>query len=163
MFSTNVCSWKEGMPELFNLPLHKSLLCTYMLACNIASLSVITQKLLFIILWQVSEAQSVLTDWLTEVEQLHNSNKWLLFFRIPKLIMLHEALMSERCDVARIHQEIGLLFHRDETTRQKLHEALEVSWCNSQSTLQIICECNIIHFHFSILCRLLCGSLWVMI
>lgn len=56
--------------------------------------------------------------------------------------MLYETLMSERCDVARIHQEIGLLFHRDATTRQKLHEALEVSCCNSQSTLQIMAYMN---------------------
>ena len=76
---------------------------------------------------QVSIAHDELEKWIKEVEQLHNSNEWLLFFRIPKLIVLYEILKSERCDTARIYQEIGFLFHRDATTRQELHKAVEVS------------------------------------
>lgn len=45
-----VAEKKVRISELLNLPLHKSLLSTYMLACNIASMSVIVQNLLFIIL-----------------------------------------------------------------------------------------------------------------
>ena len=78
----------------------------------------------------------MLTNWIKEVEQLHNSNKWLLFFRIPKLIALYQILKSKRCDVSktRIHQEVGFLFQRDVTTRQELDKALEVS-CSSRNCI----------------------------
>lgn len=76
---------------------------------------------------QVLIARDVLKKWITEVEQLHNSNKWLLFFRIPKLLLLYKVLTYESCDVTRIHQEIGFLFQRDVTSRQELNRALEVS------------------------------------
>ena len=75
---------------------------------------------------QVLVAHDVLAKWISEVEQLHNSNKWLLFFRIPKLLMLYKVLTSESCNVTTIHQEIGFLFQRDVTSRQELNKALEV-------------------------------------
>lgn len=76
---------------------------------------------------QVLDARDVLKTWISEVEQLHNSNKWLLFFRIPKLLLLYKVLTYESCDVTRIHQEIGFLFQRDVTSRQELNKALQVS------------------------------------
>jgi len=87
-------------------------------------------------------------DWVDEVEKLHNSNEWLLFFRIPKLIVLFETLRSEECDVARVHQEIGFLFQRDIPTRQKLHEAIKVSCCeNLWIIMFIIVTCSLLFQH----------------
>lgn len=82
----------------------------------------------FGLLFQVLVAHDVLKMWITEVEQLHNSNKWLLFFRIPKLTVLYKVLTSESCDITRIHQEIGFLFQRDVNSRQELNKALQVSF-----------------------------------
>ena len=76
--------------------------------------------------------------WVDEVEKLHNRNEWLLFFRIPKLIVFFETFKSEKCDVARVHQEIGFLFQRDVATRQKLHEAIKVSCCESLCIITFI-------------------------
>ena len=106
----------------------------------------------------------MLTNWIKEVEQLHNSNKWLLFFRIPKLIALYEILKSKRCDVSktRIHQEVGFLFQRDATTRQELDKALEVS-CSSSLGFKIYCIINRVSYtifswrasvHLLVICRL---------
>ena len=89
-------------------------------------------------LLQLSTAQQSFTKWVSEVERLHSSYKWLLFFHIPKLIALYEILRSEKCDVVGVHQEIGFLFQRDAATRRKLRVAIEVScWGNLCITVHI--------------------------
>ena len=65
--------------------------------------------------------------WMGKVENLHNSNKWLLFFRVPKLIVLYEALTAESPSVPAIIQEIGFLFQRKAHTNESFKSAVTVS------------------------------------
>ena len=121
MFSTNVCGYTKGiclntsMQTEYIYYLRNGLSVYYISHPNV----------------QLSRAEGSFRNWVGEVEQLHNSNEWLLFFRIPKLTVLYETLTSEKCDVAMIQQEIGFLFQRDVATRQKLHAAIEVRCCDT--------------------------------
>ena len=56
-----------------------------------------------------------LNMWNKKVEQLHKDYKWLLFFRVPKLMHLskHFEESDSECDVDRILQEIGFLLPRN--------------------------------------------------
>ena len=65
--------------------------------------------------------------WMEKVENIHNSNKWLLFFRVPKLIVLYEALTAENPSVSAIIQEIGFLFQRNAHTSEDFKSAVNVS------------------------------------
>ena len=62
-----------------------------------------------------------------KVENIHNSNKWLLFFRVPKLIVLYEALTAEVPSLYAIIQEIGFLFQRNAHKNEDFKCAVEVS------------------------------------
>jgi len=148
----NLCNLYVKLKELGH-PMYLDKNFEDKLECSIAN-PMVVEKL--------SSAQQSFIKWVNEVEQLHSSYKWLLFFRIPKLIVVYEILRSEKCDVARVHQEISFLFQRNATTRQKLHEVIEVSSCNNLCiTKTSIYYCSLT-FSFSILCKLLGGSLPVM-
>ena len=62
-----------------------------------------------------------------KIENVHSSNKWLLFFRVPKLIVLCEALTAEKPSVPAIIQEIGFLFQRNAHTNEGFKSAVKVS------------------------------------
>ena len=64
---------------------------------------------------QVTEVEMELNMWNKKVEQLHKEYKWLLFFRIPKLIHLskHFEGSDSEYNVDRILQEIGFLLQRN--------------------------------------------------
>ena len=61
-------------------------------------------------------AQTTLNDWNRTVQTLHTEYKWLLFFRIPKLMQLCKYLPSESTIVDSraygIYQEIQFLVQR---------------------------------------------------
>ena len=63
---------------------------------------------------QVTEVEMQLNMWNKKVEQLHKDYKWLLFFRIPKLMHLskHFEESDSECNVGCILQEIGFLLQR---------------------------------------------------
>ncbi len=65
--------------------------------------------------------------WLTEVEGLHAKYRWLLFFRVPKLMILYELISAEVLSPSTIISEIGFLFQNDPLTRVKLSPLVEVS------------------------------------
>ena len=65
--------------------------------------------------------------WMEAVESVHNSNKWLLFFRVPKLIVLYEALTAKNPSIPAIIQEIGFLFQRNVHTSEVFKSAVKVS------------------------------------
>ena len=77
---------------------------------------------------QVTLANKALTEWINEVEDLHSHYKWLLFFHIPKLINLHELLMSQNPSVSDISYQVSFLFKRDTDTRKQLKESIAVSF-----------------------------------
>ena len=76
---------------------------------------------------QVSEAVTVLETWREEVASLHRCNKWLLFFRVPKLMVLYKVLTADNPSVSSIIQEVGFLFKRDAHTSANFKDAVEVN------------------------------------
>ena len=65
---------------------------------------------------------------MNKLEEVHSSYKWLLFFRVPKLMMLYEALAAEKPSVPAIIKEVGFLFKRDPDTRESLGTAITVNF-----------------------------------
>ena len=100
---------------------------------------------------QVSATATVLEKWMSEVdkwkekvENLCNNNKWLYFFRVPKLMVLHEALTTENPSVHTIIQEIGFLFKRNAHASESFKSAVKVSkYSFLQSPKYTLCQ-----FHF---------------
>ena len=76
---------------------------------------------------QVIRAESILTEWMNKVEELHTSYKWLLFFRFPKLMVLYDLLRADKPCISEIVQEIGFLFQRDANSRALLQSVAMVS------------------------------------
>ena len=74
------------------------------------------------------EAEAVLREWVNKLEKVHSTYKWLLFFRVPKLMMLYEALAAEEPSIPTIINEVGFLFKRDPDTRELLSTAIEVNF-----------------------------------
>ena len=68
-------------------------------------------------LFQVIRVQKILNDWNRTVQTLHAEYKWLLFFRIPKLMQLCKYLPSESTivdsnSIYGIYQEVQFLLQR---------------------------------------------------
>ena len=74
----------------------------------------------------MKETETLLTDWVREVDDLHSTNEWLLFFRVPKLMNLYETLQQSNPPVAAVAQEIGFLFKKDLITREVLQCSIQV-------------------------------------
>ena len=74
---------------------------------------------------------------MNEVENLLSSNKWLLFFRVPKLMVLYEALTAKTPSVSAIIQEIGFLFKRNVHTSEIFKNAVKVRLYNAKSIFLI--------------------------
>lgn len=79
--------------------------------------------------------ETELADWNDQVEKLHSSYKWLLFFRVPKLRILNDLLIgyatqpsqdSDPQHLLNIVREIGFLFRNDSETRKALEPIVEV-------------------------------------
>ncbi len=66
-------------------------------------------------------------EWINTMEELHSSYKWLLFFRVPKLMILCDLLRADKPCVSEIVQEIGFLFQRDAVSRALLQNVVRVS------------------------------------
>ena len=69
---------------------------------------------------QIVKAQEILNYWNTTVHTLHSNYKWLLFFRIPKLMQLCKYLDSSDTTLEHgIYQEIQFLLQRKGNSDQK--------------------------------------------
>ncbi len=75
----------------------------------------------------MSAAETKLTRWLKEIDELHDKYRWLLFFRVPKMMILHRLIIAEDCCLRKIVSEVGFLFQSDSRTWEKLTEIARVS------------------------------------
>lgn len=75
---------------------------------------------------QVSKTEQILQDWNAKLENLHESYKWLLFFRVPKLLVLYDCLSVDVPLVDAVTTEVCFLFRRDQDTKKKLKSAVKV-------------------------------------
>ena len=51
----------------------------------------------------------MLTTWMQSVDELRNQYDWLLFFSMPKLLILYDLLQAERSNLEAIVHEISFL------------------------------------------------------
>ena len=61
------------------------------------------------------------------MEKVHEDNKWLLFFGVPKLMILNDALSAYPPCISTIIQEISFLCKRNVSYRGKIEEAVKVT------------------------------------
>ena len=69
-------------------------------------------------------------SWLGKVSQLRREYSWLLFFSVPKLLLLHSLVDELQPDLAAIVSEISFLFENDSDVREKLTNVLKVKSIN---------------------------------
>ena len=69
------------------------------------------------------KAKSTLSDWNKMVEALHSKYKWLLFFRVPKLMQVCKYLHTE--SIQNIYQEIQFLFEWNSSNRPKKQSVIK--------------------------------------
>ena len=64
--------------------------------------------------------------WSDKVSQLRREYSWLLFFSVPKLLLLHSLVDELQPDLAAIVAEISFLFENDSDVRKKLTNVVKV-------------------------------------
>ena len=64
--------------------------------------------------------------WSDKVSQLRREYSWLLFFSVPKLLLLHSLVDEMQPDLAAIVAEISFLFENDSDVREKLSSVVKV-------------------------------------
>lgn len=82
--------------------------------------------------FQVADTESQLTAWASTVTKLRSKYDWLLFFSVPKQLLLYQLIHkwdeenTEEC-VDMIVKEVMFLVTNDPMTRQELRERIEVT------------------------------------
>lgn len=69
----------------------------------------------------VNETQSCVVEWTQEVLKLQKNHSWLVYFNMPKLLLLHRLLCSLQTE--KIVHEVSFLAHNQTA---KLKERAEV-------------------------------------
>lgn len=62
------------------------------------------------------------------VTELRSQYNWLLFFRVPKLLLLYHLLIVEHPYVEAIVHEISFLFSHDQDAWKSARKMVEVRW-----------------------------------
>lgn len=106
-----------------------------MLAINTFMLMVIA------LILQVADTEQVLTSWAKRVAELRSLHDWLLFFSVPKLLLLHRLLIeagapAERAGppaegerarrLAEVVREVSFLCENSADTREHLMRGVKV-------------------------------------
>ena len=69
----------------------------------------------------------MLTTWVHRVDELRNQYKWLLFFSIPKMLLLHNLLRAKDPNLKAIVHEISFLCCNDQAVWESVQVAVKVS------------------------------------
>lgn len=69
----------------------------------------------------------MLNTWLQHVNKLRNQYEWLLFFRVPKLLLLYNLLQAEHPNVGAIMHEINFLCSDEQAAWESTWKMVEVS------------------------------------
>lgn len=75
---------------------------------------------------QVDEESSKCDSWMRKLDYLLSEFKWLSFFTIPKLLLIHSALIDERTSKRELMLEFYHIFKRDNKTWKVVEHAAEV-------------------------------------
>lgn len=71
--------------------------------------------------------RALLSKWKQQVAQLREQYNQLLFFSVPKLLILHDLLTSCESYTKQIAKEVGFLFGNSSEVHLRLKDAIEVS------------------------------------
>ena len=72
-------------------------------------------------------ANTKYNSWMKNVEDLLNECKWLLFFTIPKLLLIHSLLEDGKMARRNLMLEFYYIFKRNQETWKTVDEATEVT------------------------------------
>ena len=68
----------------------------------------------------------MLTAWLRHVDELRSQYDWLLFFNVPKLLLLYHLLLEENPNLEAIVHEISFLCSNEQGALESVRVAVEV-------------------------------------
>ena len=88
-----------------------------------------------LLLFQVTETKAVLTTWMQHVNKLRSQYHWLLFFSVPKLLLLYRLLQEKKINVEAIVHEISFLCSNEQASWKNAHDLVEVSGQSIQLSL----------------------------
>lgn len=69
----------------------------------------------------------MLTSWLKSVAELRSQYNWLLFFSVPKLLLLYHLLKANKPNLEAIVHEISFLCYKDQAAWESTQKKVEVS------------------------------------
>ena len=69
----------------------------------------------------------MLTKWMGQVDKLRNQYHWLLFFSVPKMLLLYHLLQEKEPNVEAIVREISFLCCNDQTAWENARVVVKVS------------------------------------
>ena len=77
----------------------------------------------------------MLAEWMELVDKLRNQYHWLLFFRMPKMLLLYHLVKKENPNLEGIVHEISFLFHNEQAAWKSVQNMVEVSsgWNKAES------------------------------
>ena len=107
------------------------------------------------------DTERLVQKWSENVSQLRREYSWLLFFSVPKLLLLYSLVDEQEPNLAAIVAEISFLFENSVKVRENLTTVLKVS-----GTQTLHGRCGYIHVispralhQLPIVLTLLCPSL----
>ena len=69
----------------------------------------------------------MLTKWMQQVDELRNQYHWLLFFSVPKMLLLYHLLQEKKPNVEAIVHEISFLCCNEQAAWENARVVVEVS------------------------------------
>ena len=69
----------------------------------------------------------MLTTWADRVDELRNQYDWLLFFSMPKLLLLYDLLQAESPNLEAIVHEISFLCSNQQPSWENVQKLVKVS------------------------------------
>ena len=82
------------------------------------------------------------TTWVNRVDELRNQYKWLMFFSIPKMLLLYNLLIAKDPNLKAIVHEISFLCCNDQAVWQSVQVAVEVSTMWRRGALEMVIVSN---------------------
>ena len=75
---------------------------------------------------QVLQVQEEVEEWKVEVSKLRAQHSWLLYFSIPKMLLLHKQITSSSPDIDAIVHEVSFIVYNQKIGRTKLRRGVIV-------------------------------------
>ena len=99
--------------------------CVCVHVCIFLILSCNPAPIICLLLAKVHETEVKLTSWMQCVADLRSQYDWLLFFNVPKLLILYH-LLRENDNLEAIVHEISFLCSNEQAALESAREAVEV-------------------------------------